>query len=256
MSKVLISFVGTGGLSGQETPKSLREYRTAKYKIGDKIYEKAFMADALADHFDTDRIILIGTVKSMWEAVYASFYQKRTGQSIEDNEAVFAYYADIATFCEQSNHESDFSLPHQEEIENVLGDQSKIILIKYGVNEEELNENISQILNIEQFLRPYDEIIVDITHAFRSLPMLLMNTMIYLQDVSKKHVSISHIFYGMLECSTELGFTPVVDLKKVMEVNEWISGAYSFMEFGNAYKISKLLEAYGDRSYSSHSGFY
>lgn len=248
MSKVLISFLGTGALLGKDTHNSLREYRVAKYKLDNKIYERAFMADVLADHFDIDRIILIGTVKSMWEAVYASFYKKKMGHCVEDNDTAFSHYADIAACCEKARHESELYLPHQEEIEQVLGEQSKIVLIKYGVNEEELNENITRILNIEQFLQPNDELIVDITHAFRSLPMLLMNTLIYLQNVSKKHVSISNILYGMLETTSEFGFTPIVDLKKIMEVNEWISAAYSFSEFGNAYKIARLLEKAGNKS--------
>lgn len=245
MGKVLISFLGTGKL---EEIGNLREYKVAKYKIGDSFYEKPFMADALSEHFKVDRIILIGTVKSMWEAVYASFYEKKHGRSILDDEQAYGYYNEIAECCSTANHESGLCLPHQQEIEEVLGGGSKIVLIKYGLSEGELNENIASILAIEQFLQQNEEIIVDITHSFRSLPMLLMNTLIYLHNVSKKRVTISSIFYGMLDTTREFDYTPVVDMKKVLEVNEWISGAYSFIEFGNAYKIAKLLEANGDKA--------
>lgn len=37
-------------------------------------------------------------------------------------------------------------------------------------------------------------------------------------------------------------YTPVVDLKSILEVNDWITGAYAFEQFGNAYKISELMK--------------
>ena len=70
----------------------------------------------------------------------------------------------------------------------------------------------------------------------------MMNLLIYLRNVSQKKISISHIHYGMLEMNKELGYAPIIDLKSMMEVNDWITGAYSFSEYGNAYKISQLIE--------------
>ena len=72
--------------------------------------------------------------------------------------------------------------------------------------------------------------------------MFLLNTIIYLQNVSLKNISISHVLYGMLDVSRELTYTPVVDLKSLLNTSEWIVGAYSFKEFGNAYKIANLLK--------------
>ena len=69
-----------------------------------------------------------------------------------------------------------------------------------------------------------------------------MNLLIYLKNVSQKKISITHIHYGMLDISKELGYTPIIDLESMMDVNDWITGAYSFSEFGNSYKISKLVE--------------
>lgn len=237
--KVLITFLGTGPLIKREpfgAEVNKREYRTAKYHIDDKKYVSSFVADALTDHYDIDTVLIIGTLKSMWEEVYNVFCKKR---GVELN---LDYYTQIGDLCSNSNNESDLELPHKEEIEAVLGENSKIVLINYGLNEVEINQNIASILGIEKYLRNGDELYVDITHSFRSLPLLLMSTLIYMQNVSQKKVQIKHISYGMLDVSGELGYAPVVDLRKVIEVNEWISGAYSFSEFGNAYKIAKLLE--------------
>lgn len=237
MSKVLISFLGTGS-------RTEGTYKKAEYRITSStdastqsVYETSFVADALATHYNVDKIILIGTVKSMWDEVYNSFCN-RNAVPVDDE-----YWMRLYETCQTAKYDSPLNLPEVERLEAALGNDSHVVLVRYGLNEEEINFNIAQVLSVEQYLHSGDELIVDITHSFRSLPMLLMNTLIYLKNVSKKKINISHITYGMLDITRELGYTPVIDLKKVMDVNEWISASYSFMEFGNAYKIAKLLEA-------------
>ena len=242
MSKVLISFLGTGSQTNGS-------YRKAEYRITSPtdnatqmVYETSFVADALATHYGVDKIILIGTVKSMWDEVYYSFCT-RNKVVVDDT-----YHEHLFDTCQEAKYDSPLELPDIERLEAALGKGSHVVLVRYGLNEEELNFNIAQVLSVEQYLHSGDELIVDITHSFRSLPMLLMNTLIYLKNVSNKKINISHITYGMLDITRELGYTPVIDLKKVMDVNEWISASYSFMEFGNAYKIAKLLEADNSKS--------
>lgn len=226
MSKVLISFLGTA------QPKE-RQYRLAKYHFQDGTeIESSFVAFALKSYYDVDRLILIGTVKSMWEEVYRTF-----AMPIDED-----YYIRLSDHCLSSNHESELFLPEIEKLEEGLGDNSKVVLIKYGLTEEEIIQNSEIILQIEKYLNQDDELFVDITHSFRSLPLYLMNTLVYLQNVSKKKVKVGHITYGMLDVSEEMGYTPVVELNEVMTMNEWITGAYSFKEYGNAYSISELLK--------------
>ncbi len=230
MAKVLISFLGTGPKDGN------RNYKCAPYKFSDgTIKETPFIAKALAEYYQIDRIILIGTVKSMWEEVYRQFAEAK-GIIDED------IYFEIAGACDAAHHDSDLFLPHQNVIEEVLGTDSHVMLIKYGLNEEEVNANATTILGIDQYLDRKDELYIDITHSFRSLPLFLMNCLIYLKNVSDKDISIAHITYGMLDVIGELRYAPVVELNEFITTNEWISGAYSFAEFGNAYKIAQLLE--------------
>ena len=87
-----------------------------------------------------------------------------------------------------------------------------------------------------------DELIVDITHSFRSLPIILMNLLIYLQSVSRKKINISHIYYGMVEVVREIKYAPVTELNNLLDINKWIIGAYAFENFGNAYQIADLIE--------------
>ena len=228
MSKVLISFLGTS--QKQEN----RKCRTADYKFNDgETITTSFIADAIRKHYKVDKLILIGTVKSMWEEVYETF----CGEEVDSD-----YSLNLYEYCVNANSQTELYLPSIEKIEQALGFGSKIVLIKYGLNEEEILFNQETILGIEQYLEKNDELIVDITHSFRSLPLFLLNTIIYLQNVSLKNISISHVLYGMLDVSRELNYTPVVDLKSLLNTNDWIVGAYSFKEFGNAYKVAELLK--------------
>lgn len=228
MAKVLISFLGIGRLV-KGTPK--REYEPATYKIGETEYEKSFVSLAIREHYEINKLILIGTPRSMWEEVYRTYAQ-------EDN-----IWLQIGEECAKKNHKSKLEIPHQEDIEKAMGDGSKVVLVRYGINAEEIRENSEIILGLDTYLNEGDELYVDITNSFRSLPLYIMNLLIYLRDVSTKKVSIKGIYYGMLEATKEVGHTPIVDLSEVLNVNSWISGAYSFMEFGNAYKIASLLES-------------
>ena len=240
MAKVLFSFVGTGPLVNKgsiPSLKSAREYRRANYHLGDEILgEYPFMAAALSDHCDIDKIVLIGTTHSMWEEVYR-FYQEKKGAPVDEQ-----VYFDIAEYCEKANSKSELSFPYKEQVEHAIGDHAHVVLIKYGVNEEEINENINIVLKLHEYLSTGDELIVDVTHSFRSLPILVMNLLLYINNASTKNIKLSHIYYGMIEMAKEYDYTPVVDLKKVMELNKWIMGANSFKEYGNAYQISELLK--------------
>lgn len=233
MSKVLISFLGTG--PRREDGTAL-DYREATYQFASgRQYKTPFVAAAIKNEFRADKVILIGTMRSMWECVYNYFAGERTNQTI---------WEELYLQREASNHTTQISeIYHQQEVESVLGNGSKVIITHYGLTEEEIRHNSEIILGLEQYLNKGDELIIDITHAFRSLPMFIMNLLIYLQNVSEKQLKIEKICYGMLDVQSEFEdrHTPIVELNNIIEVNEWISGAYSFKRFGNADKIAELV---------------
>ena len=174
--KVLISFLGTGTFASKET----RTYRTANYHLGEKnLGSYPFISAALRKHYDIDCILLVGTVHSMWEEVYRWFCEDNKLAIDEDA------YISIADACEKSNYLSELAIPHQEVIEQTMGGESKVVLIKYGLNEEEIRINTDIILGLQQYLHNNDELIVDVTHSFRSLPLFMMNLLIYLKNVRR-----------------------------------------------------------------------
>lgn len=242
MSRVLISFLGTGPSTGHNQG----EYRRANYYFPETghNYESPFVADVICREYKIDKVLLVGTMHSIWDGVY-DFFSKKSG--LTPNIQV---WEEIYWQCQNANHETPLSeIVHQAEIEQVLGNGSKLIPIHYGLNANEIEANSTIILGLEQYLDEGDELIIDITHSFRSLPMYMMNMLVYLQNVSKKNLRIKHICYGMLDVAYEMGFAPIIELKDILRVNEWISGAYSFKRFGNADKIAELVRS-ADRDLS------
>jgi CRISPR-associated Csx2 family protein len=63
-----------------------------------------------------------------------------------------------------------------------------------GKSEEELWEIFEAI---SKAVQEGDEIVFDITHGFRSLPMIAMLTIAYLKQV--KGVKVQHVVYGVYE---------------------------------------------------------
>lgn len=231
MAKILISFLGTGRVDGKD--KSKRRYEPTTYKLGEYSGDYTFMAKMLAEKECVDTVFLIGTRHSMWEEVYYSFSEKNV-----DEEKLW----EIAKDCDAANSKTSLDFPYKTEIEKAVSNpELRILMVHYGINEQEIKENIEIVLGIVEHLRDNDEIIVDITHSFRSIPLIIMNLLFYLRTLRNPKVIISHIYYGMLEVTRELGYTPVVDLKSALEITDWTLGAYSFHQFGISDQICGLV---------------
>jgi CRISPR-associated Csx2 family protein len=235
MAKILISFLGTGSVD-QDSKKERREYRTVKYEIDDKIYEESFVTKVLDTHYNIDKILYIGTLRSMWEEVYRTYIG-------EDGE--FAdNYLELHDVVPQFNKDSKV-LENADKILKHFALQKKLIpiLIQYGLNKEELDFNIQQVLKIEELINDGDEVYLDITHSFRSLPLLIMNVLNYLKDVSKKNFEIKGISYGMLDIMRENNYiAPIVQLDVISELHENIKAANTFTEKADGFELAKLLE--------------
>ena len=84
-----------------------------------------------------------------------------------------------------------------------------------------------------------DEIILDITHAFRSLPLLIFIVAAYLRQV--KQVKLKHLIYGAYEARDEnTNQTPIFDLTPFVELLDWMNAFNIFQRFGDAREIAKL----------------
>lgn len=243
MSKVLISFIGTGKIS--DKGKAKREYEPACYRLGDKEVSTSFMAKAMKEFVEPDKIFLIGTPHSMWEDVYRKF-----ANHPDEN-----VWTEIGDWCEKADVDTPAEgLPHKEDIEAAIGNGARIFLIRYGINEEQIQQNINIILGLREYLKYLtdgDEIVVDITHSFRSLPLLIMQLILYLKQIGSPKVKVTHVYYGMLEVKQKLGYAPVVDISSMISLSDWITGAFTFKLNGSSKQAAELLEKEGGKSAAS-----
>ncbi|MBA1336537.1 MAG: CRISPR-associated protein [Firmicutes bacterium] len=248
MAKVLISPLGVGKKVED------RRYPEAVYRLDlgggkGKEYRTPFVAAALATHLNVDRVFLIGTAKSMWEEVYR-YFANESGQD-EDMD----YWYGLGDRSSSSN--SKKSLIQTEHLEmtnsvidsylkhvspNALGG-SRCYITSYGIDEGELWNNFDIFMSIGNNLDRGDEVYLDITHSFRSIPLFMYLMMDFIQTLNyEKEIKLAGIYYGMLEANGEFGYAPVVDLSPLFNISLWARGVYNFINYGNGYLMADLIE--------------
>src|SRR5699024_8430180 len=165
MAKTLISFLGTGSVL-KEGEAALREYRRAKYSVDGKLVgESSFVSSVLMDYYQFDGLYLVGTCKSMWEEVYRYFCENNKKDFEEGS------YWELSDFVVEADHESDYDKLDLRKLEEVLGRDSKAVVIPYGLNRAEQMAIFSRLGETFGHLQDGDEVALDVTHSFRSLPL-------------------------------------------------------------------------------------
>ncbi|MEM6318140.1 MAG: TIGR02221 family CRISPR-associated protein [Bacteroidota bacterium] len=117
-----------------------------------------------------------------------------------------------------------------------------------GVSEAEI---WSLFNNIYQSLLPQDEVYLDITNGFRSLPMLLMVLLDYAKALKK--IRVQKIYYGAFEVLGRFSevvknypnpaerVVPILDLSSFAALQDWTTAAADFHEYGRVQRLSDLI---------------
>ncbi len=126
-----------------------------------------------------------------------------------------------------------------------LGIDAVGIDIPKGFNNDDIWKIFDIIYNL---LEENDEIIFDVTHAFRSQPILAFSLVSYARAL--KNITLKGIFYGAFEVlgrpievkgmPIEERNAPIIDLTGFVEIQDWAMGAHDFLEFGNTKKLADL----------------
>lgn len=94
--------------------------------------------------------------------------------------------------------------------------------------------------SVVQQVQPDDELVIDITHGFRSLPMLGLLVAAYLKTA--KNVTIKHLLYGAYEArDVERDVTPVFELTSFLSLFDWMIAADHFVRTGYGNPLTDLL---------------
>ena len=203
MSLKLITFLGS------------TLYFPTTYRLGEKSYESPFIQVALAHLLRPEEVCVFvtgGTVGSKcrnWEGV-------RDGQVGKDSriKGLKEYVRDIA------------------------GIDFYPIDIPDGKNIEEI-WRIFDIVN--ESINCNDKIIFDVTHSFRSIPIIVLACIQYLRVI--KSVDIVGIYYGAWEARDDDNVAPIIDLTAFVQLMDWSYAVRSFEATNDIAWLKKLLDA-------------
>ncbi|MGE5604207.1 MAG: TIGR02221 family CRISPR-associated protein, partial [Bacteroidota bacterium] len=103
--------------------------------------------------------------------------------------------------------------------------QVQKIKIPAGQTVDELWEIFNQVISAVDV---GEEIVFDITHSLRFLPVITFLTLIYLRSV--KDIKINELYYGAYT-QERLDNTPVFRLSGFLDIFDWLEGADSFIKY-------------------------
>lgn len=84
-----------------------------------------------------------------------------------------------------------------------------------------------------------DWLTVDLTHGYRSVPIVFSTALNFLQKT--KNIQIEHVLYGAFEI--DRNEPPIVDMRSFFDINLWADAVTRLTEEADARKISKAAEA-------------
>ncbi len=116
-----------------------------------------------------------------------------------------------------------------------------VVDILSGTNEKEIWDNFKIIYQaLDQLVAEGEDIYLDVTYSFRSLPILFLSLMNYIMIFKK--VKINGIYYGAYELKdNQKQHSPVLDLTAYMEMNQWSFAVKSFLSSGDTSQLTKLF---------------
>ena len=137
-------------------------------------------------------------------------------------------------------------------LDEELRNKVNVEQIPDGGNESEIWEQFGKIF---EAVNKGDEIVFDITHAFRSIPLLALAVVNYAKVI--KGCKVKSICYGAFEANeiveingTDVKITQVIDLTTFNDILAWSNAADGFIRYGNADQIKEMF----DLKYNNVSG--
>lgn len=223
MANVLVSVLGKSRLD------PATGYRKALYRFdADFTQETPFFGLALQAFIRPDRVIILGTAGSMWDVFIEHHADNDTALEearLKLIEAAQQEAVDQAMLDELAPL-----------IERRLGTPAKCLLIPYAKNTEEQVDVLRQLATA---IQSNERVILDVTHGFRHLPMLSLVAAYYLEKV--KGNRIDDIYYGALEMTTPEGETPVLKLKGLLRLMDWVQTLAAYEKDGDYGRFADLL---------------
>ncbi len=92
-------------------------------------------------------------------------------------------------------------------------------------------------------IEPGDHLTVDLTHGFRSIPIIFSTAINFLQK--SRGIILEAAYYGAFDQRKD-GITPIIDMKDFYVINEWADAVSSLVEDANARKMALAAQRTAD----------
>ncbi len=252
---ILLLSLGTGIAAYKDTGADIasqiydnktffQTYYDAEYLLNGKHTHATMIAFPLINEMKPDIVFFVGTVKSAWLSLYSTLVSDEK-RSREDVDALYQ----IETNNGKNTSESSL-IEIQNRIQGIFEKSGifqsinghalecgKILLIKYGLDKEELQYNYKKLSCISEYMSDPDleyEVSFDITHSFRSLPLYNLAILNYLKALSSATIRIVHVFYGNLDVRKENNdIATIIDLGDIVNVMDLTAAVSEFKNTGS-----------------------
>lgn len=126
-------------------------------------------------------------------------------------------------------------------LQEIFNHKKNVDLIGLDIPENNSPEEIWEIFNvINSTIEPNDEIVFDITHSFRSIPMVVLLSISYLRTIN--NVKVKGLVYGAFDPNNKEKDAPTFDLLPIMSLLDWITATDQFIKTGNGKQLVNLLQ--------------
>ena len=233
---LLISFIGGSKKDGA--------YKSAKYRFEEEVIENYLFGMALFEYLtkrgEDIELLFIGTTGSKWPELIKAI--PSTYKSLEVNETPekSAHQEEKSNYSEQQVSELI------SKVKTIIGKEVHYILLENPPKSEDISKSIIQkVLS----LGDYKKIILDITHAYRFVPYIVLLDLMLFKKL--KYFELE-IYYGFLEYTLEDGLKPVMHLdhlEELIKLNEALSTFENAGDFRGYFNIVAPDQEIANKAY-------
>lgn len=89
-----------------------------------------------------------------------------------------------------------------------------------------------------QSIEEDDAITFDVTHGFRTMPLLFSPLLDFARET--KHITVDAMYYGAYESRNEEGVAPIFDVTNYFNIPELVTATHCFNSFGNGKQLQRI----------------
>lgn len=219
----LISFLGTG--LKDQNGKS-RGYQETTYRLDGVDYPQKYVSISLIKAIKPNKVILLGTTGSVWDV----FLENGGDSGLEQEWLSLSEKVEEVRVTKQDLEPFELYLSEQYQA------QVKCVLIPYA---RKLAEQVEVLSVIAENLADNENVVLDVTHGFRHLPMLALVASRFLKTI--KNINVQNIYYGAFDMKDEDGTCPIIDVNGMLSMLDWIDALNTFDKDGDYGVFFELL---------------